>query len=79
MAYKLGNADNSSSDFIRREDLIDAIDGTEWYHIENGKIVCGANSDMDSLYKLNDIIEAIIKLPKIKENKNDTDIKSFNR
>ena len=67
--FDLGTADNSSSDFIRREDLLDAIDGTDWYHIFNGKIVHGANSDMEALYKLNEIIEAIIKLPIIGEEK----------
>lgn len=64
-ACRLGQPDKSLSEFIRREDLIDAIDSTEWYHKYNGKIVSGANSDMDSLYKLDDIIEAIKKLQRI--------------
>ena len=68
--FNLGTADNSSSEFIRREDLIDAIDGTDWYHIFKGKIVHGANGeDDDPLYKLNEIIEVIIKLPRIGEEK----------
>lgn len=67
---KLGKPDNSSSDFIRREDLIDAIDGTDWYHIYNGKIVYGANEDDDDpLYKIDEIIEAIKNLPRVRGGK----------
>ena len=62
---KLGKPDNSSSDFIRREDLIDAIDGTDWYHMHEVKIVYGANGDDDDpLYKIDEIIEAIKNLPR---------------
>lgn len=61
---KLGKPDNSSSDFIRREDLIDAIDGTDWHHMHEGKIVHGATGDDDPLYKIDEIIEAIKNLPR---------------
>ena len=62
---KLGKPDNSSSDFIRREDLIDAIDGTDWYHMHEGKIVYGALDEGDDpLYKIDEIIEAIKNLPR---------------
>lgn len=64
-AYRLGMEDNSSTEFIRREDLIDAIDGTDWYRLCENKILCGANSESDSLYKIDEIIEAIKNLPKI--------------
>jgi hypothetical protein len=64
-AFRLGMPDNSSSDFIRREDLIDAIDGTDWYHMHEGKIVYGALDEGDDpLYKIDEIIEAIKNLPK---------------
>lgn len=63
--YRLGTPDNSSSDFIRREDLIDAIDGTDWYHMHEGKIVYGALDEGDDpLYKIDEIIEAIKNLPR---------------
>lgn len=64
--YRLGTPDNSPSDFIRREDLLDVIDDTDWYHIYNGEIVHGANSDDgdDPLYKIDEIIEAIKNLPR---------------
>ena len=63
--YRLGKPDDSSSDFIRREDLLDVIDDTDWYHIYNGEIVYGANEDDDDpLYKIEEIIEAIKNLPR---------------
>lgn len=64
-AFRLGTPDNSSSDFIRREDLIDVIDGTDWYHMHEGKIVYGALDEGDDpLYKIDEIIEAIKNLPR---------------
>ena len=63
--YRLGKPDDSSSDFIRREDLLDVIDDTDWYHMYNGEIVHGANEDDDDpLYKIDEIIEAIKNLPR---------------
>ena len=59
------------------EDTIRTIDdlilGTSWYHIHNGNLVAGANSQtQEPLYKYKDIREIIDKLKKeAKENNPD--------
>lgn len=52
-------------DTIYRQDAIDAIDSTDWYHINNkGELVHGANSKDDvPLYKAVDIYKAVNGLP----------------
>ena len=54
-----------SDDLIRREDAIDAIERTGWYHINaRGELVHGANSQEDvPLYKAEDIYKAIDGVP----------------
>lgn len=48
-------------DLVRRGDIIEAIEGTTWYHINcNGVLVHGANGEDDTpLYKAEDIYNAI--------------------
>lgn len=47
------------SDCILRGEVISAIEMLNWYHISNGKLVQGASSDSDALYKAEDIFDAI--------------------
>ena len=53
------------SDLIRRKDAVDAIEETDWYHInERGELVHGANSKDDvPLYKADDVYKAIAETP----------------
>lgn len=51
-------------DPISRHATIDAIESTDWYHIEGGELVHGANSKEDEpLYKAKDIYSVIENLP----------------
>ena len=51
-------------DLISRQAAIDAIESTDWYHIEGGELVHGANSKEDEpLYKAKDIYSVIENLP----------------
>lgn len=49
------------SELIRKWDAIYAVEGVDWYHInERGELVKGANSREDEpLYKAKDIYEAL--------------------
>ena len=49
------------SELIRKWDAIYAVEGVDWYHInERGELVKGANSkDHEPLYKAKDIYEAL--------------------
>ena len=50
-------------EYIERGALIDAIEGTDWYHIgERGNLVHGAISDGNALYKADDVFEVLNKL-----------------
>lgn len=52
------------SDLIKREDAIEAIEGTDWYHINrNGDLVSGARSDGTALYKAADVYKALEEVP----------------
>ena len=52
------------SDLIRRSDAIEAIEGTDWYHInERGEMVSGATSDMEAWYKADDVYKALEAVP----------------
>lgn len=52
------------SDLIRRKDAVDAIERTDWYHIEGGELVHGASSEDDiPLYKADDVYKAINETP----------------
>ena len=48
-------------DYISREAAIEAIENTDWYHINHsGELVHGANSNDDTpLYKADDVYKAI--------------------
>ena len=54
-------------DLISRQAAIDAIERTDWYHINNnGELVHGANSKYDvPLYKAEDIYKTINGLPSV--------------
>jgi len=49
------------NDYIKRSDIRDAVENTDWYHIGvKGNLVHGANSDLhEPLFKANDIFNAI--------------------
>lgn len=57
------------SDLIRRKDAVDAIERTDWYHINKcGELVHGANSEDDvPLYKADDVYKAIDETPGVEE------------
>ena len=52
-------------DLVSRQAVIEAIEKTDWYHInKNGELVAGANSDdHEPLYKYADIKRIIKGLP----------------
>ena len=52
-------------DYISREAAIEAIENTDWYHINHsGELVHGANSNDDTpLYKADDVYKAIDAVP----------------
>lgn len=51
---------------IDADRLTDAIDEIDWYHLNNGKMVHGANSDIDQpWYKSDDIYKAIKDAPTV--------------
>lgn len=53
-----------NDDTIYRRAAIDAIESTDWYHIEGGELVHGAYSKEDEpLYKAKDIYSVIENLP----------------
>lgn len=55
---------NEKKEYIERGALIDAIEGTDWYHIGvKGNLVHGAISDGNALYKADDVFEVLNKLP----------------
>lgn len=54
------------SDLIRRSDAIEAIEETDWYHINrDGDLVSGARSDGTALYKAGDVYKALNAVPTI--------------
>lgn len=59
-----GNCDDCGYDEVEemtnKEKMINAIESLTWYHINcNGKLVEGATSDMNPLYRAEDIFNAI--------------------
>ena len=69
------------SDLISRAELIEAIEDTDWYHINrNGEMVHGSNDEHESWYKYDDIYKAIDRVPSVSveskatENKYDCDL-----
>ena len=53
------------SDYIKREDAIEAIENTDWYHFNSqAEMVHGANSDLhQAWYSANDIYSAVENVP----------------
>ena len=49
-----------TNDYVRRKEVIDAIEYINWYHVANGKLIEGANSKSDvPVYKAEDVYKAI--------------------
>ena len=48
---------------IDLDEVIDAIESTEWYHLVNGKLSEGAEGDESALYKAEDVYKAIKGVP----------------
>ena len=47
--------------------LTEVVEKIKWYHIDNGKLICGANSEWsEPLYKAEDIYSAIANAPTVK-------------
>ena len=56
-------------DLISRQTIIDAIEETDWYHINrNGEMVHGSSSEYESWYKYDDIFKAIKSIPSAEPN-----------
>lgn len=53
------------SDYISRQVAVEAIENTDWYHInQNGELVSGANSqEHEPLYRASDIYAALEEVP----------------
>ena len=45
------------------DEVIDAIESTEWYHLVNGELSEGAKGDESALYKAEDVYKAIKGVP----------------
>ena len=60
-----GQKGEKMTDYISREAAIEAIENTDWYHINHsGELVHGANSNDDTpLYKADDVYKAIDAVP----------------
>lgn len=46
-------------ELVIKDDIFDAIDRTDWYHIEGGELVYGAKEDDGALYNAPDIYAAV--------------------
>jgi len=59
----------TGSDLISRQTIIDAIEETDWYHLNrNGEMVHGSSSEYESWYKYDDIFKAIKSIPSAEPN-----------
>lgn len=60
-----GQKGEKMTDYISREAAIEAIENTDWYHINHsGELVHGANGNDDTpLYKADDVYKAIDAVP----------------
>ena len=56
---------NKPLDYISRQVAVEAIENTDWYHInQNGELVSGANSqEHEPLYKASEIYAALEEVP----------------
>lgn len=50
-------------DLISRQVAIDAFEALDWYHVYHGRLVHGANSDLDPVYKHDDVFKTLRALP----------------
>ena len=50
-------------DLIDRQVAIDAFEALDWYHVYRGRLVHGANSDLDPVYKHDDVFKTLEGLP----------------
>lgn len=48
--------------YVDADELRAGVDATNWYHIRDGRLVSGARSDLDPLYKAADIVELVESL-----------------
>lgn len=48
--------------YIDVDELRAGVDATNWYHIRDGRLVSGARSDLEPLYKAADIVELVDSL-----------------
>lgn len=52
------------AEYVERKALIDAIDKTDWYHVNvQGRLTPGAAHEDEALYKAADIYNAVDKTP----------------
>ena len=51
------------NDLISRQAAIDAFEALDWYHVYHGRLVHGANSDLDPVYKHDDVFKTLRALP----------------
>ena len=47
------------AEYIEREALIDLVESINWYSVYRGKLIDGAKSSENALYKANDVYSAI--------------------
>ena len=48
---------------ISRQVAIDAFEALDWYHVSHGRLVHGADSDLDPVYKYDDVFKTLEELP----------------
>lgn len=48
--------------YVDADELRAGVYATNWYHIRDGRLVRGARSDLDPLYKAADIVELVDSL-----------------
>lgn len=52
------------TDLIRRSEVIEAIENTDWYHQNaNNDMVSGANDEHEAWYKADDVYKALESVP----------------
>ena len=51
------------AEYIERKAMRDLVKSIDWYSVRRGKLITGANSSENALYKANDIYSAIYDAP----------------
>ena len=51
------------AEYIERKAMRDLVKSIDWYSVRRGKLITGANSSENALYKANDIYSAIDNAP----------------